>query len=155
MGGGHDLEAILSIQAVRVVANDYTVRFANRFYQLLPPAWPGLRQGEVVIEERLDGSMKIRYEGKYLKYQEVSGTACPGGSAPRPPEFNASTADASKEEDPAPGKRGRAGMQPTGGRSGCTPAEPCPPDGEANDSAKPQKRPAQDHPWRKSFKPQK
>ena len=125
---------------------------------VLPTAAAGVAwaaQGEVVIEERLDGSMKIRYEGKYLKYQEVSGTACPGGSAPRPPEFNASTADASKEEDPAPGKRGRAGMQPTGGRSGCTPAEPCPPDGEANDSAKPQKRPAQDHPWRKSFKPQK
>jgi hypothetical protein len=156
LGPGHDLGAILSIQAKRVVANDYTVRFANRFYQLLPPAWPGLRQGEVVIEERLDGSMKIRYEGNYLKYQEVSGAARSGGSAPRPPEFNASAADAREQQrGPAPSQGGRAGVQPTSGRSGCTPAEPYPSDGEANDSAKQPKRPAQDHPWRKSFKPQK
>jgi transposase len=35
LGPGHDLEAILSIQEERVVANDYTIRFRNRFYQLL------------------------------------------------------------------------------------------------------------------------
>jgi hypothetical protein len=156
LGPGHDLGAILSIQTKRVVANDYTVRFRNRFYQLLPPALPGQRGGEVVIEERLDGSMHIRFGRAYLKYKEISGKAGPGGSAPRPPEFNALAADARGEEDPAPNEGGRAtGMQPAGGRSGCTPAGPYPPDGEVESSAKPKKRPAQDHPWRKSFKPKK
>ena len=39
MGSRHDLAAILSIQEQRVVANDYTIRFRNRFYQLLKPIY--------------------------------------------------------------------------------------------------------------------
>jgi transposase len=155
LGAGHDLKAILSIQTERTVSNDYVVRFDNRFYQLLPPAWPGLRNGKVVIQERLDGSLHIRFKDKYLKYKQISGPASPGGSAPRPPEFSAYPADASGEKDPVPGEGDRAGVQPSVGRSGCTPAEPCPPDGEGEDSAKEKSRPAQDHPWRRPFKPQK
>jgi hypothetical protein len=158
LGPAHDLGAILSVQSQRTVGNDYVVRFANRFYQLLPPALPGLRGGKVVIEERLDGSMKIRFGEKYPPYKPISGAARPGGSAPRPPEFDASAADASGAEaegGPAPTEGGRAGVPPSAGRSGCTPAEPCPPDGEKTDSAKTKGRPAQNHPWREPFKRQK
>ena len=156
LGPGHDLEAILSIQAVRTVSNDYVVRFANGHYQLLPPALPGMRKGKVVIEERLDGSLHIRFEGKYVQYKQISEGGSPGGSAPRPPKFDALAADASGEEEgPVPGEGDRAGVQPTVGRSGCTSAEPYPPDGEETDSAKTKGRPAQDHPWRKSFKGKK
>jgi hypothetical protein len=155
LGAGHDLGAILSIQSERTVSNDYVVRFENRFYQLLPPALAGLRGGKVIVEERLDGSLKIRFGEKYPRYEEITRAASPGGSAPRPPEFSASAADASGAEDPAPFTGGRAGVQPSGGRSGCTPAEPCPPAGEAKDSARAKGRPAQDHPWRKPFKEQK
>jgi transposase len=155
LGPGHDLAAILSIQHERVVANDYTVRFNNRFYQLLPPPLPGQRGGKVVIELRLDGTMAIRFRGNYLKYAELPVAGSPGGSAPRPPEFSALAADASEgEESPAPGGAGPTGMQPTGGRSGRTPAEPYPPDGAAKDSGQANKRPAEDHPWRKPFKRQ-
>lgn len=154
LGPSHELGAILSIQATRKVSNDYVVRFANRFYQLLPPAWPGLRQGEVVIEERLDGSMRIRFGDIYLTYQEILERPSSGGSAPRPPEFNASAADANGEcVDPAScSEAGHTGVQPTVERSGCTPAEPYPLDGGDKDSARPKGRPAQNHPWRKSYK---
>jgi hypothetical protein len=156
LGPGHNLEAILSIQEQRVVSNDYTIRFCNRFYQLLPPAEPGERGGKVVIELRLDGSMAIRFRGKYLRYQEIAagGSGRLGGSAPKPPAFGALPADASEEaKDPAPCEgAGPTGMQPTDGRSGRTPAEPYPPDGAAKDTAKPRRRPADDHPWRKSFR---
>jgi hypothetical protein len=157
LGPGHNLAAILSIQETRVVANDYTIRFQNRFYQLLKPVHPGERGGKVVVEQRLDGSMAIRFRENYLKYHEIPPGRRPGGSAPRPPEFSASTADASAEEkDPVPDEgTGPTGMQPTGGRSGRTPAEPCPPDGATKDSGKGKKRPAEDHPWRKPFKEQK
>src|SRR5271165_5454559 len=57
LGPGHDLAAILSHQEQRVVANDYTIRFRNRFYQLLKPVYPGRRGGKVVIELRRDGRM--------------------------------------------------------------------------------------------------
>jgi hypothetical protein len=157
LGAEHRLEAILSIQERRVVSNDYVVRFRSRFYQLLPPAWPGLRGGQVVVEERLDGKMALRFGQRYLKYRELSQARRPGGSAPRPPEFSASAADASGgEEGPAPQKRaGPTGMQPAGGRSGRTPALPYPPAGAAEDSARRPHRPAQNHPWRRPFKRQK
>jgi hypothetical protein len=161
LGPGHDLGAILSVQSERTVSNDYVVRFGNRHYQLLPPALPGLRGGKVIVEERLDGSIKIRFGGKYPRHKEIARGVSPGGSAPRPPEFSASAADASEADEeggPAPGEGGRAaaaGVQPSGGRSGRTPAEPYPPAGEHRDSARPKGRPAENHPWRKPFKPQK
>jgi Helix-turn-helix domain len=159
LGPGHDLAAILSLQEERVVANDYTIRFRNRFYQLLKPVYPGQRGGKVVIELRLDGSMAIRFGGHYLRYQEVSPGGRAGGSAPRPPEFSAPTADAAGGE----GEKGRGsaaepatpGVRPSGGRSGRTPAEPYPPDGEGEDSGQGRRIPAEDHPWRKPLKRQK
>jgi len=155
LGPGHDLAAILSLQEERVVANDYTARFRNRFYQLLKPVYPGERGGRVVIELRLDGSMAIRFRGKYLKYQEVPVAGAPGGRCPPdPPEFSALPADASAgaEEGRASAKEAAApGVQPAGGRSGRTPAEPYPPDGGTDDNNQGPRRPAEDHPWRKPF----
>ena len=157
LGRAFDLAAILSIQEQRVVSNDYTIRFRNRFYQLLKPIYPGERGGKVVIELRLDGSMAIRLGTHYLKYQEVSPGAGLGGGAPSPPELSASAADASGgEEGPAPGEgAGPTGVQPSAGRSGRTPAEPYPPGGAAQDSGKGGRGPAKDHPWRRPFKRQK
>jgi hypothetical protein len=151
------LAAILSIQEQRVVSNDYTVRFQNRFYQLLPPVHPGQRGGRVVIEQRLDGSMAIRFRDKYLRYREVPSGGCAGGSAPRPPEFNAFSADAREENEgqASPSEARPCGVQPVGGRSGRTAAEPYPPDDETNSSEKKPYRPAADHPWRKGFRRKK
>ena len=158
LGPGHDLAAILSLQEERVVANDYTIRFRNRFYQLLKPVYPGERGGKVVVEVRLDGRVAIRWGERYLTYQEVRPGCSPGGSAPRPPEFSAWAADASagkQQGRTSPQEAAAPGVQPSGGRSGRTPAEPYPPAGAAKDSGKPRRRPAEDHPWREPFKRQK
>lgn len=71
LGADHRLESILSLQVERVVSNDYVVRWSNRHYQLLPPVYPGERGGRVVIEQRLDGTMAIRFGKRYLTYREV------------------------------------------------------------------------------------
>jgi hypothetical protein len=145
LGRSHRLESILSIQSERVVSNDYVVQFANRLYQLLPPAHPGLRRGRVVIEERLDGSLKIRFGNRYLEYRELT--------ADGELEFSASAADAT----PAKKKRGSCeeprsrGIPPTAGRSGRTPAEPYPPGGAKADNRKESYRPGPNHPWRKGL----
>jgi transposase len=151
LGSAFNLAAILALQEQRVVANDYTIRFRNRFYQLLPPIYPGERGGRVIVETRLDGTLAIRFQKHYLKYREAVAGTMLGGSAPKPPEFSALAADASvKEKGRAPLTEARpTGVQPTAGRSGRTPAEPYPPDGAEEHKAKPQRRPAQDHPWRK------
>ncbi len=143
------------MQCERVVSNDYVVRWANRFYQLLPPVYPGERGGRVVIEQRLDGTVAVRFGQRYLKYEELTGDESLGGSAPKPPEFSAMAADArcGKRERGVSCEQPRsAGMQPAAGRSGRTPAEPYPPDGEAGDTPKGSYRPAENHPWRKSLK---
>jgi transposase len=153
LGPSFNLAAIFSIQEERVVANDYTIRFANRFYQLLKPIHPGERGGKVVIERRLDGSMAIRFQGHYLRYREAAPGTGVGGSAPKPPEFSALAADASAEEK-GRGPQASArppGVQPTGGRSGRTPAEPYPPAGAGEDTGTGRKGPGKDHPWRKRF----
>jgi transposase len=154
LGSAFDLAAIFSIQTERVVANDYTVRFQNRFYQLHKPIYPGERGGRVVIEQRLDGRMAIRFRTHYLQYQEVTPRALVGGSTPKPPEFTALPATATVEEtDREPQGASRSGgVQPADGRSGRTPAEPYPPDGGREDSSTARKRPGKDHPWREPFK---
>jgi hypothetical protein len=72
LGPGHRLEAILSVQAERVVSNDYVVRFESRHYQLLKPVYAGERGGRVVIERRLDGTLWMRFRGHYLNYREAT-----------------------------------------------------------------------------------
>ncbi len=157
LGPGHNLAAILSAQYERVVANDYTVRFESRIYQVGKPVYPGLRRGRVVIELRLDGTMALRFGGKYLDYQEVPAVGSSGGRCPPgPPEFSALAADASAEgeEEGRVPEAGTAapGVQPADGRWGRTPALPYPPDGGADDNKKGPYRPAADHPWRRGFK---
>jgi hypothetical protein len=156
LGTRFNVAAILSLQQQRTVANDYTVRFENRSYQLDKPIYPGERGGKVVIELRMDGSMAIRFGTHYLKYHEItSGSAVLGGSAPQTPRSLAhgGTTPVGEEEGATSATEAEpSGVQPTGGRSGRTSAEPYPPDGAAEDSKTGPNRPAADHPWRRGFR---
>ena len=83
---GYDLGAILSVQTGRTVASDYTVRHGSRRYQIERRSIVGgLRRGRVLVEERLDGSLRLRFRDRYLHFQEVEPLAArpPVGSAPR------------------------------------------------------------------------
>jgi hypothetical protein len=64
----HDLAAILSHVEERVVTNDYTIRYGGRFYQTgRAEIRPGLRDGVVRVERRLDGTIGVRFRDRYLK----------------------------------------------------------------------------------------
>jgi hypothetical protein len=107
LGRGYCLEAILSIQEQRVVSNDYVVRFANRFYQVLKPVYPGLRQGKVVVEQRLDGSLALRFGERYLKYREIGpegpSSAAAGDGAEEPQKQPREKEEGGKPWKPGPG----------------------------------------------------
>jgi transposase len=153
LGRVHNLAAILSVQHERVVTNDYTVRFENRIYQVDKPIYPGLRQGRVVLELRLDETLAFRFGDHYLKFHEVTPTPL-GGSAPQPPRSLAHSRPTPErgQKAAAPGEEADSpGVQPAGGRSGRTSAEPYPPDGGAEDTKKGPYRPAANHPWRRTF----
>ena len=145
------LAAILSIQERRKVANDYTIRFDNTIYQLLPPARPGLRGGWVIVEQRLDGTRHIRFKGKYLKYEHIGSASRPGALHPnlRSLSLSQMTAHATKSEGRTDETMQPCAVHPTAGRSGRTPAEPCPPDGRKNTTTNDPYRPPPEHPWRK------
>ena len=119
---GYDLGAILSVQTVRTVANDYTVRHGGRRYQIERRSITGgLRGGKVTVEERLDGSVKLRWQGRYLRYHRV---------LPRPQTTTTTTSTRETTKD-----RRRVAA----------------PASVPSASASP-RRPAKDHPWRQPFK---
>ncbi len=63
----HRLESILSHVETRVVTNDYTIRYANRFWQIArTDIRPGLRGARVLIEDRLDGTRMVRFGERRL-----------------------------------------------------------------------------------------
>jgi hypothetical protein len=69
---GFDLDAILSNQESRTVTNDYTISYYNTRYQITrESATPGLRGAKVIVEKRLNGSIKVRFRGGYLKVTEL------------------------------------------------------------------------------------
>lgn len=156
LGPKHNPAAILSVQTKRAVSNDYVVRFQNRFYQLHKPARPGLRRGQVIVEERLDGTLAIRFKNAYLDYHEIEADGGMLGALPPDPRGLAHGQHPAGAEDK---QNDRAECDPTRSsavtltdrRSGCSSAEPYPPDGKANPNGKGPYRPPANHPWRRKF----
>ena len=63
----HNLAASLSRVETRQVRNDYTLRWDGELYQIDPRAVvSGLRGANVRVEQRLDGTLAVRYGEKYL-----------------------------------------------------------------------------------------
>jgi len=79
---GDDLAAILSVHQARTVANDYTVQYEGRRLQIeRRSVTTGLRGGRVIIEKRLDGSLRLRFRDRYLRWHQ---TRPPLPRSPRP-----------------------------------------------------------------------
>jgi hypothetical protein len=152
LGAGHDLAAILSHQEKRTVGNDYTIRFENQVYQLLPPAYPGLRGGQVIVEKRFEGTMKIRFKERYLEYKALTGGERDMGALPPNPRSlaNVPTPAERERQRPATKATGRSAVCRATGHSGRTPALPCPPGGKRSGSVSCSWRPAPNHPWRRA-----
>jgi DNA-binding Lrp family transcriptional regulator len=81
--GSHNLDAILSHQQTRRISHDYTLRFAGKLWQIeREQVRPGLRNGQVVVENRLDGTLMVRFRQCYLTVQECR---LPVKAPPPPP----------------------------------------------------------------------
>lgn len=82
---GYDLKAILSHQEERVVGNDYTIQYQGQKWQIERQSLGGgLRRSRVLVEQRLDGSVKLRFRGRYLKAHRIEArpaAASPAGAA--------------------------------------------------------------------------
>jgi len=69
----HCLEETLSLRTERTVANDYTVRKDNKFFQLLADQPVRVKpKDKVLVEMRLDGSRHIRFKDQYLGFKNIA-----------------------------------------------------------------------------------
>jgi len=72
------LDAVFSQVEQRQVLKDYTFRFHGKLYRIEPDqVRTGLRGGVLRIEQRLDGSMAVAFQGRYLRYR-----MCPAAERP-------------------------------------------------------------------------
>jgi hypothetical protein len=69
---GHRLEEILSLRSQRTLQNDFTLRFQNQWFQLLAEQPVRLQPNDqLTVEVRLDGSTHLRFQGHYLRFQQI------------------------------------------------------------------------------------
>ena len=69
----HDLAAILSHVEQRQVTNDYTVRYDGKVYQIdRRDIGTGMRKAWVRLEERLDGTIAVQFQGRYVRVRRCA-----------------------------------------------------------------------------------
>jgi len=91
LGKEHDLAAILSHVEQRQVTNDYIIRWDSKFYKIdRRDVRPGMRKGWVRVEQRLDGTLAVRFQDRYVRVercaQPVRELQAPRAAAAKPPE---------------------------------------------------------------------
>jgi hypothetical protein len=73
LGKEHDLAAILSHVEPRQVTNDYTIRYDGKFYQIdRRDVRAGMRKAMVRVEERLDGTIAVCFQGQYVRVRRCA-----------------------------------------------------------------------------------
>lgn len=65
---GYDLAAIFCLEEERTVQRDWTVRFANQFFQLEAPDKNMSPRGKVLVQRYLDDSLHFRYREQELRF---------------------------------------------------------------------------------------
>ena len=64
---GIDLDAILCIKTERTLRNDFTVAHNHKLYQIEEAT----KASKVIVQDRMDGSMRITYQGRTLRFREI------------------------------------------------------------------------------------
>jgi transposase len=68
VGRGINLDGILCIQTERTLRNDFTVAHNRKLYQVEDP----ITSPKVMVQDRLDGSIRITYKNRSLRFREIS-----------------------------------------------------------------------------------
>jgi hypothetical protein len=89
LGKEHDLAAILSHVKQRQVTNDYTVRYDGKVYQIdRRDVRTGMRKAWVRVEERLDETIAVQFQGRYVRVRRCApplrGVASPKATEAKP-----------------------------------------------------------------------
>jgi len=90
LGKEHDLAAMLSHVEQRQMTNDYTVRYDGKIYQIdRRDIRTGMRKAWVRVEERLDATIAVQFQGRYVRVRRCAQPsremASPQTKAAKPP----------------------------------------------------------------------
>ena len=97
----HNLDEILSIHIERTLFNDFTVRFDNKFFQILPQQKVRLKpKNKIIIQLRLDGSFRLKHKNSFLAFKELPHKPYKPFYAARPSALRALVSHPSKSYKP-------------------------------------------------------
>ncbi|HUL29431.1 MAG TPA: ISNCY family transposase [Thermodesulfobacteriota bacterium] len=65
---GIDLDAILCMKTERTLRNDFTVAHNHKLYQIEEAT----KASKVIVQDRMDGSMRVTYQGRALRFREIA-----------------------------------------------------------------------------------
>ncbi len=65
---GVDLETVFCVKEIRVLRNDFTVAYNGRLYQIEDNS----NAEKVTVEEKANGSIRITYRDKMLRFKEIT-----------------------------------------------------------------------------------
>jgi transposase len=69
LGRGLDLDAILCKKTPRALRNDFTVAHHGKLYQVEE----AIQASKVMVQDRIDGSLRIYYKDRALRFREITG----------------------------------------------------------------------------------
>ena len=82
---GVDLGQLFADTEARVIGNDFTFRFQRRVYQIEARDADGaMPQRPLLVEQRLDGTLRFRWRGRYLLPTPLLAPPRPAPPPPRP-----------------------------------------------------------------------
>ncbi|MCG6956821.1 MAG: ISNCY family transposase [Gemmatimonadetes bacterium] len=98
-----DLERLFAETWTRTVARDFTIRFKSRRLQVSKSQARGIRPGhKLTVERRLDGSLRYRFNNRYLELEAVTAVSTERASQRRPAKPAASPPAAPKPRHAPP-----------------------------------------------------
>lgn len=99
-----NLEALFAETFTRTVGRDFTIRFANRRFQILKSAARGIRPGhKLTVEIRPDGSVHHRFANRYLDLERVIAADPPASKNGARPNTTATPSPKPRSLPPRPG----------------------------------------------------
>ena len=72
---GLRLDTVFRLEEDRTVSNDWVVRYDNRFLQLERQSGHAPARSTVVVCERVDGHLEIRYRDRVMRWTEITASA--------------------------------------------------------------------------------
>ncbi|MDO8795812.1 MAG: ISNCY family transposase [Vicinamibacterales bacterium] len=78
------LDRVFQLEEARVLSNDWVVRYATRYFQVVRQSGQAPARSTVVVREASDGAIELRYRGRLMQWTEIAAPVKPTLPAVRP-----------------------------------------------------------------------